>query len=91
MEQIVEVHHPDLNQSLSDQAIQTFYELRDMKRLRKRPTTSELIDWISVLKQSGITDVTLDKNLPFLGTLLKKEQDLVSFADQLSGGSRWRS
>ena len=35
--------------------------------------------------------VELDKNLPFLGTLLKKEQDIVAFADQSAGGSRWRS
>ncbi|MBW2462043.1 MAG: MoxR family ATPase, partial [Deltaproteobacteria bacterium] len=50
MKRIVDVHHPNLEASLSAQAIQTFYELRDMKRLRKRPSTSELVDWISVLR-----------------------------------------
>ena len=41
--------------------------------------------------RSEAGDVRLDKNLPFLGALLKKEQDLVAFADQLAGGRRWRS
>ena len=59
--------------------------------LRKRPSTSELVDWIAVLKRTGVKDVRLDQNLPFLGALLKKEQDLVAFADQLAGGRRWRS
>ncbi|MEM9073611.1 MAG: MoxR family ATPase [Myxococcota bacterium] len=91
MAKIVRVHHPDLESSLVEQAIETFYDLRSMKRLRKRPSTSELVDWIAVLQQAGVQDVKLDKNLPFLGALLKKEQDLVAFADQLAGGSRWRS
>ena len=91
MKSIVAVHHPTLADDLVDQAIQTFYEIRSMKRLRKRPSTSELVDWIAVLKRAGVDDVILDKNLPFLGALLKKEQDLVAFADQLAGGARWRS
>ncbi len=91
MRKIVDVHHPGLEGALVEQAIETFYELRSMKRLRKRPSTSELVDWIAVLKRAGVRDVKLDKNLPFLGALLKKEQDLVAFADQLAGGSRWRS
>jgi MoxR-like ATPase len=91
MERIVRVHHGDLAESLVQQAVQTFYEIRDMKRLRKRPSTSELIDWIAVLHKTGVRDVKLEQNLPFLGALLKKEQDLVAFADQLAGGRRYRS
>lgn len=91
MRDIVNVHHPKLAEELVDQAIATFYQIRDMRRLRKRPSTSELIDWISALKASGIKSVKLDKDLPFLGTLLKKEQDLVAYADQLAGGPQWRS
>ena len=91
MRKIVDVHHPKLTESLVAQAIDTFYELRSMKRLRKRPSTSELIDWIAVLKRAGVDSVKLEQNLPFLGTLLKKEQDLVAYADQLAGGRRWRS
>ncbi len=91
MKEIVAVHHPKLEESLVDQAINTFFQIREMRRLRKRPSTSELIDWISALKLSGIKSVKLEKNLPFLGTLLKKEQDLVAYADQIAGGSQWRS
>jgi MoxR-like ATPase len=91
MRRIVEVHHPDLATSLVDQALGIFYELRDMKRLRKRPSTSELIDWIAVLRAAGVDDVRISGKLPFLGTLLKKEQDLAAFADELSGGRRYRS
>ncbi len=91
MTRIVQVHHPKLEQGLVDQAMDAFYKIRNMQRLRKRPSTSELVDWIHMLKTMGVKDVKLDKNLPFLGTLLKKEQDLVAYADQMSGGARWRS
>jgi len=91
MRRIVDVHHPRLDEQLVQQSLDVFYEVRAMKRLRKRPSTSELIDWIAVLKASGIRHVKLDQSLPFLGTLLKKEQDMVAIADQLAGGRRWRS
>jgi MoxR-like ATPase len=91
MRRVVEVHHPGLDRALVDQALAVFFEIRGMGRLRKRPSTSELIDWIAVLKKAGIVEVKLEQNLPFLGALLKKEQDLVTFADQLAGGRRYRS
>jgi MoxR-like ATPase len=91
MARIVDVHHPNLNDSLLTQALDVFYAIRNMQRLRKRPSTSELVDWIAMLRNTGITSTKLENNLPFLGTLLKKEQDLVAYADQLSGGARWRS
>jgi MoxR-like ATPase len=91
MRDIVAVHHPKLDEKLVEQALATFYQIREMRRLRKRPSTSELIDWIAALKLAGVRNVKLDKELPFLGTLLKKEQDLAAFADQLAGGSQWRS
>ena len=70
MRDIVEVHHPKLDEQLVEQAIKTFYQIRDMRRLRKRPSTSELIDWIAELKLSGVSDVKLEAKMPFLGTLL---------------------
>ncbi|NUP11767.1 MAG: MoxR family ATPase [Polyangiaceae bacterium] len=91
MRRIVAVHHPNLEQRLADQVLSVFYEIRNSMRLRKRPSTSELIDWIAVLKRAGVDEVRLEKNLPFLGTLLKKEQDIASYADQLAGGRRYRS
>ena len=91
MRRVVEVHHPGLDRKLVDQVLDVFYKVRDGMRLRKRPSTSELIDGIAVLKKAGLGSVELDKNLPFLGTLLKKEQDLEAFADQLAGGRKYRS
>jgi MoxR-like ATPase len=91
MRQIVHVHHPDLDRALLDQTLKCFYEIRNVTRLRKRPSTSELIDWIAVLKKAGVGEVKLDKTLPFLGALLKKEQDVVALADQLAGGKKYRS
>jgi MoxR-like ATPase len=91
MRRIVAVHHPALNEKLSDQALQIFYELRNLTRLRKRPSTSELIDWIAALKASGVNSLKLDENLPFLGALLKREQDLQVFAETFGGGRRTRA
>ncbi|MDI3282678.1 MoxR family ATPase [Polyangium sp. 15x6] len=91
MRQIVNVHHPELARALIDQVLSVFYEIRNMSRLRKRPSTSELIDWIAALRKAGIDEVKLEQALPFLGALLKKEQDLVAYADQLAGGRKYRS
>jgi MoxR-like ATPase len=76
MKRIVRVHHPKVDDALVDQAVVAFYELRTVQRLRKRPSTSELVDWITVLMQSGTGKERLIKELPFLGVLLKKEQDV---------------
>lgn len=91
MKRIVAVHHPDLNERMIEQSLEIFYQLRALTRLRKRPTTSELIDWISALKASGISTVKLDENLPFLGALLKREQDLQAFAETFGGNKRTRA
>jgi MoxR-like ATPase len=77
MKQIIGVHHANLDQKLIDQAVIAFYELRAIPRLRKRPSTSELIDWISVLKHAGLGEARFVRELPFLGVLLKKEQDVA--------------
>ncbi|MBS2032406.1 MAG: MoxR family ATPase [Deltaproteobacteria bacterium] len=76
MRQIVKVHHPDLEARVLDQALDVFFELRDTPRLRKRPSTSELIDWISALRRSGVDLARVGGGIPFLGTLLKTEQDV---------------
>ncbi len=91
MRRIVGVHHPEAERALVDQCLSIFYEIRGMSRIRKRPSTSELVDWIAVLQRAGVTSVKLDRELPFLGALLKKEQDLAAYADQLSGGKKYRS
>jgi MoxR-like ATPase len=91
MRRIVEVHHPGLDASLTEQALKVFYELRGFTRLRKRPSTSELVDWIAVLKANGVTSMKLDENLPFLGALLKREQDLIAVAEAFGRGRRTKA
>jgi MoxR-like ATPase len=91
MRRVVGVHHPDLAETLVEQTLQAFFQIRTTRGLRKRPSTSELIDWIAVLKKAGVAEVKLDRALPFLGTLLKKEQDVAAYADQLAGGRKYRS
>ena len=91
MRRIVEVHHPGLDEALARQAIEVFYEVRSLQRLRKRPSTSELIDWIGVLRAAGVTTRDLEKELPFVGALLKKEQDLLALAEAMPRGRRPRA
>jgi MoxR-like ATPase len=90
MKRIVRVHHPNVDGALVDQAVVAFYELRTVPRIRKRPSTSELVDWISVLMQSGVGKERLVRELPFLGVLLKKEQDveLLKAVKTAVGGRR---
>src|SRR3954470_8525639 len=91
MARIIRVHHPDLSNQLLDQTLGAFYQLRDVQGLRKRPSTSELIDWIAVLRRAGVESVELDDSLPFLGALLKREQDLLAFAEAMHRGRRPRA
>lgn len=89
MKRIVRVHHPNVDGALVDQAVVAFYELRAVPRLRKRPSTSELVDWITVLMQADVGRDRLIRELPFLGVLLKKEQDLELLkAVRAAGGVR---
>ena len=76
MRRIVRLHHPDIEDRLLDQVIEVFYNLRGVPRLRKRPSTSELIDWIGALKKSGVDLKKIGGGIPFLGTLIKTEQDV---------------
>lgn len=83
MKRIVRVHHPHVDDALVDQAVEAFYELRSVPRLRKRPSTSELVDWITVLLHAGVGRERLASELPFLGVLLKKEEDIETVRDSL--------
>jgi MoxR-like ATPase len=76
MVEIVKVHFPDLDQKMLKAALDQFYKLREKDGLRKKPTTSELIDWLLVLLRGGLSAEDLGKEVPFLGVLLKKEQDV---------------
>jgi MoxR-like ATPase len=76
MSEIVRVHHPDITDRVLDNALEVFFGLRATPRLRKKPSTSELIDWICALKKAGVDLTRVSGGIPFLGTLLKTEQDV---------------
>ncbi|WP_432665628.1 MoxR family ATPase [Wukongibacter baidiensis] len=76
MEEIIRVHYPNLEKELIDQAMETFYWIRSLRDLHKKPSTSELLDWIQALVVGGIEPERIEKEIPFLGVLLKKNQDI---------------
>ena len=76
MAEIIKVHFGDVDQTLSDAALDAFYDLRKMDELQKKPSTSELLDWIQALMISGVDVANLSEKMPFLGVLLKKNQDI---------------
>lgn len=76
MEQIVRTHYPDVEEALLKQAMDVFYQIRTMRDIRKKPSTSELIDWINALQIGGITADRIRKELPFIGVIVKKDEDL---------------
>jgi MoxR-like ATPase len=79
MEEIVRVHFPDIKNNLLQEAMRTFYSLRQIDQFRKKPSTSELIDWIRALIAGGLADERISSEIPFIGTLLKKEPDYNYF------------
>ena len=76
MEKIVRVHFDKLEENLLKQSMEAFYWVRQLTGLQKKPSTSELVDWIRALALSGIEVEEIRKNVPFAGILLKKDEDL---------------
>jgi MoxR-like ATPase len=85
MQRIVGVHFPDLKKSLLREALEVFFDMRDVPGLRKKPSTSELLDWLRLLMAEDIAPETLhgkDRSKlvpPLAGALLKNEQDVHLF------------
>ncbi len=84
MKKIVDVHHPGIKDALLTTALTQFYELRDTAGLKKKPSTSEVLDWLKLLLAEDLTAEDLRRNganaLPKLhGALLKNEQDVHLF------------
>lgn len=97
MRRIIDVHHPDIQKRLVSDALNLFYELRDVPGLKKKPSTSELLDWLKLLMVEDIPPETLrsgdKKDLipPLYGALLKNEQDVhmlerLAFLNRREGG-----
>lgn len=85
MAEIVRVHYPKIESKLLKECLKKFYWLREFDEFRKKPSTSELLDWIQALQAAGIGPKRLKTELPFVGALIKKEQDLEILA---RGGNR---
>ncbi|MDK6202906.1 MoxR family ATPase [Oligella urethralis] len=77
LRQIVAVHYPNVDQDILNSAMQSFFELREMPGLKKKPSTSEFLDWLALLSASNINPQSVENgNLPLAGALIKNEQDL---------------
>ncbi len=76
MEEIVKVHFPNVEENLLKEAMDVFYNIRTIRDIRKKPSTSELIDWVNALQIGGIPTEQIKKALPFIGVVVKKDEDL---------------
>lgn len=88
--QIVQVHYPDIRKNLLTTALEVFFDLRAVPNLKKKPSTSELIDWLKLLLAEDIAPAELQKTdglMPMFGALLKNEQD-VQLVEKLAFMSR---
>ena len=85
MKQIIDVHYPDIKDRLVRNALSSFYEVRDVPGLKKKPSTSELLDWLKLLMNEDIDPETLREQdagkliPPLHGALIKNEQDVHLF------------
>lgn len=82
---IVRVHHPDLDEQLIAAAMEKFYRVRSTPGIRKKPSTSEFLDWLTVLARAGVDSKTIAAAMPFAGVLLKQEQDFELKSKSSSG------
>ena len=80
MEEIIGVHFTDLDANLIRQSLMTFYWLRELNGIEKKPSTSELVDWLRAMIAGGIDPDDIVDQMPFAGVLLKKDKDLLTVA-----------
>ena len=76
MAEIVRVHFPSLDEALLTQVLEAFYRIRQLPSIKKKPSTSEIIDWIRALVHGGVDPSRVVKEVPYLGVLLKKNEDM---------------
>lgn len=76
MSEIIKAHFDNIDEYLLEKVLETFYLIRDVRDIQKKPSTSEVIDWIQALAISGIDPDTIRDTVPFAGVLLKKNEDL---------------
>ena len=96
MKEIVDVHYPKIKKMLLKEALDTFYRIRDIQGIKKKPSTSELLDWIKLLLAEDVPPEALrntnkkDSIPPFYGALIKNEQDVHLFEQLIFMESRNR-
>lgn len=84
MKEIISVHHPKLEDRLISEAMEAFYWIRSLSGLQKKPSTSELLDWVQALAVGGISLEKIRKEIPLLGVLIKKNQDFDIILQRLN-------
>lgn len=84
MEEIVRTHYPDVEEHLLKNAMDVFYGIRALRDIRKKPSTSELIDWINALQIGGISADRIRAELPFVGVIVKKDEDMEIVKQKLN-------
>ncbi|MBQ7713451.1 MAG: MoxR family ATPase, partial [Oscillospiraceae bacterium] len=82
-EKIVRVHFGSLDETLLRQAMEAFYFLRGIDGIEKKPSTSELVDWIRALELGGVDPARIRAEIPFAGVLLKKDKDVAAMERRL--------
>ena len=76
MAEVIRVHYPNLEETMLNQVLEAFYKIRALNGLQKKPSTSEVLDWVQALQLGGIAANQIQEELPFAGVLLKKNEDL---------------
>ena len=88
MERIVRVHFDKLDDKLLHEVLVTFYAIRELRGLQKKPSTSEVLDWLQALQIGGVDPAKISRTVPFAGVLLKKNEDLAVLAQTLKSRGR---
>ena len=92
MSDIVHAHYPDIEDHLLEMAMRAFYQVRDLPTVAKKPSTSELLDWLQALRLGGVDPDKIESELPYAGILLKKNEDLTAVKNaktRVKNGYRW--
>ena len=92
MRDIVHAHYPDIEDHLLELAMRAFYQVRDLPTVAKKPSTSELLDWLQALRLGGVAPEKIEAELPYAGILLTKNEDLTAVKNaknRVKNGFRW--
>ena len=92
MSDIVHAHYNNIEDHLLDMAMRAFYQVRSLPTVAKKPSTSELLDWLQALRLGGVDPEKIEEELPYAGILLKKTEDLTAVKNaknRVKNGYRW--